>query len=260
LGTALVGGLALIAMTWVGGWGFAGFMAALALLAQREVFNLFASDGKAPGNLLAALTGMALVLGPVWPPAWWLAVPLGIGSLSWFFLRRPHPKSLAALAGAVVGLVYPGAFLAALVAVRLAGPSVAWDPFVVTMGLFLLTWMADTAAYYAGRTLGRHPLAPLISPKKTWEGAAGGLLGCMALALGMAVWWGGSLAMPHWLALGGIVGIVGPAGDLFESALKRAAGVKDSGSVLPGHGGMLDRFDALIFVAPLAAAYLFAVA
>lgn len=111
-------------------------------------------------------------------------------------------------------------------------------------------WATDTCAYFVGRSLGRHKLAPSLSPNKTMEGALGGLTG----AIGVGAAFGSWLGLPLWagLAVGAIAGIAGQLGDLFESALKREIGVKDFGRAMPGHGGALDRFDSLLFVAPLA--------
>lgn len=122
------------------------------------------------------------------------------------------------------------------------------------LGWFVLLWVNDSAAYLFGRTLGRHKLAPSISPGKTWEGWAGGALSTMGLAfwaLGPAAW--GGLLSWQWAVLGALVSVFGPMGDLMESALKRRAGIKDSGSLLPGHGGVLDRFDSHFISAPIAA-------
>lgn len=116
--------------------------------------------------------------------------------------------------------------------------------------LLLTTWAADIGAYYVGSTLGKHPLAPAISPKKTIEGAVGGILATVLTATIAAPW---LLPGPGWLAaaaLGFFLAVAGMAGDLCESALKRAAGVKDSGAILPGHGGLLDRLDSLMFAGP----------
>jgi phosphatidate cytidylyltransferase len=111
--------------------------------------------------------------------------------------------------------------------------------------------LSDTTQYYSGRLFGRHLLAPAISPKKTIEGAIGGFAGAM-LALGVLGHWWLPHMLLHWrLVLGLAVAAVGIVGDLFESLLKRSVGVKDASSVIPGHGGVLDRIDALLFAAPV---------
>jgi phosphatidate cytidylyltransferase len=124
--------------------------------------------------------------------------------------------------------------------------------------LLSVTWMNDTGAYFAGRALGRHKMIPRVSPSKTWEGFAGGLLFSLGAAFAVRAIGFPALTAPDCLFLGLAAGILGPTGDLAESSLKRGFGVKDSGKILPGHGGLLDRIDALLFTAPLF--YFFALA
>ena len=115
-----------------------------------------------------------------------------------------------------------------------------------------LVWIADTAAYFVGRAWGRHKLAPSVSPGKTWEGAAGALVGACAYAIIVGLLRGG----PSWvayMALAVLLTVISILGDLFESAVKRQAGAKDSGTLLPGHGGVLDRIDSATAVLPVAA-------
>ena len=119
---------------------------------------------------------------------------------------------------------------------------------------FVGTWASDTLAYFVGSLLGRHKLCPAVSPGKTVEGAAGGLLGSIA---GVVFWgWVCELPLVHMAFLGALIGVAAPIGDLTESVLKRFTGVKDSGNILPGHGGILDRFDAIMFSAPVVYYYL----
>lgn len=125
--------------------------------------------------------------------------------------------------------------------------TIPWDFHTPLLLVFLPLWAGDTAAIFAGKAFGKHLLAPNISPKKTWEGAIANFLACILAAWGTAVWVG---IAPAWgVLIGVITGILGQAGDLFESWLKRQAGVKDSGNLLPGHGGILDRIDSLLFTA-----------
>ena len=135
-----------------------------------------------------------------------------------------------------------------------AGLAMAALPARELLAVLVLIWIADSAAYFVGRALGRHKLAPSISPGKTWEGAAGGLAGAMAWAIIVATFTGVNHPV-LFLAAAALLAVLSIAGDLFESAVKRKAGVKDSGSLLPGHGGILDRIDSAACVLPVAAVF-----
>ncbi|MBD2713600.1 phosphatidate cytidylyltransferase [Microvirga sp. STR05] len=120
------------------------------------------------------------------------------------------------------------------------------------LALLLLVWSSDIGAYAAGKSFGKHKLAPKISPGKTWEGAIGGFL--LTLAMGWALGYLlPELSLTYRLVVAGVVAVFGPLGDLAESMLKRSVGVKDSGRIMPGHGGLLDRFDAFLFILPVLA-------
>jgi phosphatidate cytidylyltransferase len=158
---------------------------------------------------------------------------------------RGDRDGLGRVAAAVFPLLYLGLPVGALVAIRMMrGPE----------GLFLLmltVMVSDTAQYYSGRMFGRTPLAPAISPKKTVEGAIGGFVLGMLLMAVAGHWWLPDVSWPIRIVLGAAMVALGIAGDLFESMLKRSAGVKDSSTLIPGHGGVLDRIDALLFAAPI---------
>ena len=122
------------------------------------------------------------------------------------------------------------------------------------LGFFLLQWSNDTGAYLIGSSLGKHKMTPEISPNKTWEGAIGGFV--MSLIVAFVISYFTYSSLFHWLAISTIVVIFGTIGDLTESRIKRTCGVKDSGRIMPGHGGILDRFDGVLFSAPFVLAYL----
>jgi phosphatidate cytidylyltransferase len=150
------------------------------------------------------------------------------------------------VAFAVLGAVYPGLLLGAAVRLRQLQDGFGWLVLTLTV-----TWLNDSGAYFAGRGYGRRKLYPRISPSKTWEGALGGLVASIAGAMAVkALGWVPQL--PWWgsVVVGAGAGVLGPVGDLSESMLKRAYGAKDSSRLLPGHGGLLDRIDALLFNAP----------
>lgn len=163
---------------------------------------------------------------------------------------RPTRDMLAAVASATFAALWIGVPLGTVVAVRSFGGAEAVLPLIFTIVV------SDSGQYFAGRAFGRHALSPLISPKKTIEGAVGG----MVLAVPAMVW-SGSKFLPgvgwEWLALlGAAIAVLGMTGDLFESAIKRAADVKDSSTLIPGHGGVLDRLDGWFFAAPVYYAFL----
>ncbi|MEW6719446.1 MAG: phosphatidate cytidylyltransferase [Thermodesulfobacteriota bacterium] len=237
------------------GWPFLLLCGAAAALCAYELFRMFAWEGRdlAAGVALAALVYLSAT---VLPAA--LSLP---AVLLFAVLAVLHPLPGADDIGAktlraamlVLGAVYAGG-LPAMYPMTLALPR---GEHWVLLGILTVS-AGDTLAYFTGRTLGRRKLAPALSPNKTVEGAAGGLAGSVACSVLYAHWL--LPGVPAWyVALAGAaVGAFGQGGDLFESLLKRAAGVKDSGTALPGHGGILDRVDGMLAAAPvlyLAAAF-----
>ncbi len=163
--------------------------------------------------------------------------------------RRPIAEifpSTAASAAALLFISLPFSYLVRVDATVRVGKQ-------LVLFTLCLVWAGDTAAYFVGRSIGRLKMAPLLSPKKTWEGAAGNLIGALLVALLFSYWMQTDLTVM--LIVAALANIAGQVGDLFESAYKRSAGAKDSGSILPGHGGMLDRIDSLIFAAPVVWCY-----
>ncbi|ULA67465.1 MAG: Phosphatidate cytidylyltransferase [Nitrospira sp.] len=145
----------------------------------------------------------------------------------------------------VMGVLYIGLSLSYLLLIRALPDGALLIFFVV-----LVTWAADTGAYIAGKSVGRHPLAPVVSPKKTYEGLAGGiLLACLGAVMARS-WFLPAFSLVDCLVLGVLLTLAGLIGDLAESAMKRSTGFKDSGALIPGHGGMLDRLDSLLFTGP----------
>ena len=158
---------------------------------------------------------------------------------------RGGPDALASTASALLPALYLGLPIGAMIAIReTRGPEALFL-------LMLTVFTSDTAQYYSGRAFGRTALAARISPKKTVEGAVGGFVAGALLMVTVGVWWLPQLPVPLRALLGVTVVALGIAGDLFESMLKRSAGVKDSSALIPGHGGILDRIDALLFAAPV---------
>jgi phosphatidate cytidylyltransferase len=197
---------------------------------------LFGATFFSPALILPALGLCSLVL----------VLVCGFGS--------PLERVLRDSAFSIFPLLYIGLTLATLplLWVQPNGPS-------LLIFLFCVVWTGDVAALYIGRSFGRHKLAPKISPNKSWEGSAASVVGSLliaALLVGLARWSEGTAALPYpgplvrWLGLAVLLNVFAQVGDLVESAIKRGAGVKDSGAMLPGHGGILDRIDALLLAAP----------
>lgn len=218
---------------------------AILLLAFLEYAELAARGGasfaKAPAAAAALGVAAAFSLAPALLPAALLAAVVGVGAVQ--LARWPRERALGA-ASAALGLLYLAAPLGALAAVRMTHGREAL--------LLLLAALAasDTAQYYGGRRLGRRKLAPAASPAKTVEGAVCGVAAAALVLWGAGAWWLADVAVGWRILLGALLALLGITGDLFESTLKRDAGVKDASRILPGHGGVLDRIDGWLFAAP----------
>jgi phosphatidate cytidylyltransferase len=207
------------------------------LMAEQSLFQL-------PGGLIAYQRVWWLGnLGPGLETVFFLFV-LGIAAIT-LFTKRPLVEALPAAGISASGLIliaFPLSF-----AVRLHGFPLQGPPLLLFA--MVITWVGDSAAYFVGRSIGKHRLAPHLSPKKTWEGTVASFLG--SLIVGVIFERFMTVPLPHLLGMAAVGNVAGQVGDLLESAYKRSAGMKDSGSLLPGHGGVLDRIDALILAIPV---------
>jgi phosphatidate cytidylyltransferase len=177
-------------------------------------------------------------------------IAVTIGTMIAFTLRGgPFDKMIASVGTTLFGVLYVPLLGSHLVALRTGFP----QPLSAhLLSFFFLVLMgSDVGAYYTGRTLGKRKLAPSISPGKTWEGAVGGVVAALLMADLAHFWFFRELPLKYMMPLAGVMAILGILGDLAESALKRSAGAKDAANILPGHGGILDRLDSLLFNAPL---------
>ncbi|MDR7417972.1 MAG: phosphatidate cytidylyltransferase [Armatimonadota bacterium] len=243
--TVAVGAPLFIGAVWLGGWLFAAVVAVLAAAGALEFRQIARAAGLQPSRL-------AVVGAPAFPALaaagrWDLTdallplIAVAAGALALRGDRRSH--ALPNAAADLLGAVYVGALLAYLT--RLRGDL----GLTVTLIVLATIWANDIAAYFAGVMWGRHKLAPAISPGKSVEGVIAGLAAAVAVAVGAGLRL--SWPLPVAALIGLIVALAAVTGDLWESALKRSAGLKDSGGLLPGHGGVLDRFDAVLFGAPV---------
>jgi len=250
---------ALPAVLWLifeGGWPFAALVLVVGAICLYEFMEMtMPRDRRA--RLFFAAVGfllMAIVMtgGLAGPTAVLVLGFLPIASLVFFLFRSGDLDTVAARAGlGVAGLLWAGALLSTMVLLRQLPEGPGWVLLACT-----LAWGSDTGGYFGGRAFGRTPLYPKVSPKKTWEGSIAGVLAATGIAYFMQ-WLAGPESIPaaHLAVLAPVGAVVGQLGDLVESLVKRSVGVKDSGRIMPGHGGLLDRVDALLFVGPTVYAY-----
>ncbi len=177
-----------------------------------------------------------------------------IASLFLIELYRNKKNPFTNIAYTILGIVYASVPFAIFLDLAYTSADSGYS-YQIIIGTLLMLWASDSGAYFAGKTLGKTKLFERISPKKTWEGSAGGLLLSLAFAVGIAQFWQ-DLALWQWMVMSFIIVIIGGMGDLVESLLKRSLEVKDSSSAIPGHGGFLDRFDGLILSLPFLACFL----
>lgn len=257
-------------LIYLGSWALGGVVALTAALGAAELYALSAARGVAAFRPLGIAAAAALVIVSIINPTlenaspyfWWILIATGLlSSVAALRLRGIEREPLATTAVTLLGALYVGGNLSFALFLRNTFPgSRSWLGASMLAYPVIVTWVGDILAYVLGSLFGKHRLSPVVSPKKSVEGAVAGFIG--SVAAGAAFGW---LVFDSWLHLpiGAAVGAIGaviiaPAaqiGDLVESLLKRSAGVKDSGHLLPGHGGVLDRFDALFLALPVA--YLF---
>lgn len=242
--------------TYLGGWPLAAMVSILALLSAEEMVRLLTPGGGAARAWVlvwaAGAPWIALVR-PGWLLPAWAAVSFLFLVRQGLLAARARAENLQALyretPGTLLSFFYPAVLLSHMVLLRAAGIA-GVSPFAPLWGILFLVWANDTLSYFAGRVLGGPRLAPAVSPGKTVAGGIAGLVATGAVGAGVGSGLLG-LPAPTAAAFGVLTGFAAQVGDLFESLLKRTAGVKDSGRLIPGHGGMLDRFDSLAFAVPL---------
>jgi phosphatidate cytidylyltransferase len=232
-------------------WLTVAVVAVALALGLFEFFGLLRARGIRPMQRLGVLLGAAFFVDVTWPGvAPWPILPLvALLPLGFALWSGTDLESVSAAAVTLLGSLYLGALGGTIAALRLLEP-VAQGAWRVTL-LLVIVIFSDTLAFFVGHALGRRRLAPSVSPGKSVEGALGGVVGGMLGAVAVRHLGLPGLPLLHALLLGVAVAVLGILGDLDESLLKRWAGVKDSGRLLPGHGGMLDRLDSLLFGAPV---------
>ncbi len=233
----------ILVLIWAGGWWVFGLAALAGVLGLHEFYGM--TRALRPVVLAGYAGTLAALVGAEWGPEWALAGFLSTFGFAFVFkgLAGVQPTTLS-IAATVLGGAWIGLGLAHMILIREIPEHGALAAFTVLLAVFA----ADTAAYVAGRLIGRHKLAPRTSPGKTWEGLAAGTIAAVLVPF-FALYEEGFIDVTQSLVLGGAIAVAAPMGDLFESGLKRDAGLKDTGRLLLGHGGVLDRLDALLFTA-----------
>lgn len=205
-------------------------------------------------RIATALVGIPIVLGACFytHPSLFAVLCIFAGTLglveAFALIRQAGSGPVLSGLAALVWVAIPLLCLVGLQTAYMSGRhNEVWDVHTPLLLVFLPLWAGDTAAIFAGKAFGKHPLAPSISPNKTWEGAIANFAACVLAGWGAGHWIG--IGSAWGVLVGVLAGVLGQTGDLYESWMKRKAGVKDSGSFLPGHGGILDRIDSLLFSA-----------
>jgi phosphatidate cytidylyltransferase len=243
---------AVLAAAWFDGWWLFTIALAAAVLALHELYTLvrplrpLVLGGYA--GVLAGLVGAQLG-GAAWLFGGLLSTFAFAFALYW--VAETRQSGTVTIATTVLGAAWIGGGIASLLLLRDVGSDHIGRLAIFTV--LLATWAGDTAAYFAGKLIGRHKLARVLSPGKTWEGFLAGAIVCVLVAF-FALYEDRQTFLEIWeaIVLGLVIALAGTMGDLFESAVKRDMNVKDSGTLLAGHGGVLDRIDALLFAAPAA--------
>ncbi len=255
---AIFGIPAILGLTYLGGPYFLLFLLVISAMGLWEFYALFKKNEVYPYRVLGIFIGLSFLL-LVFLENWEILYIFMVVSLGAILIMVLSPQKGVASLNAVftiAGIFYTPFFLSAILKVRLAFDAWFLAPAQENWGgiyliiLWASIWICDTAAYFGGSYLGRHKLAPTISPKKTVEGAVTGLLFGLLTFVLLGKWWLPELPPTLFWWSGIIVGLLGQLGDLVESRFKRDAAVKDSSTILPGHGGFLDRFDSFTYVSP----------
>lgn len=255
-----------------GGWIFSLFVAVLCTLGVQEFYTMSEHKAAHPQKVAGMILAFLLPLFTKYSlqSAHGLLQVFAIVGILWVMaweLTRNKPHALLNVSTTLAAIAYVGGLFSCLVLLReVPSSSLPFDVSAfrveepgstLILAMFISIWVCDSAAYFVGMSIGKHKIFPRVSPKKSWEGSIGGFLASAA-----AMWAVLHFMMPdfpplHAIILGAIIGVVGQIGDFAESLLKRDANMKDSSSLIPGHGGVLDRFDSVLFVAPAMYLYLY---
>ncbi|CAN2042561.1 phosphatidate cytidylyltransferase [Candidatus Magnetomoraceae bacterium gMMP-15] len=217
-----------------------------------EYYSMFSAQSSQ--KYILSIIGLILALAMIWMAhidflagiMGLIVLNLLIAAIISIFIFKNDPDLLYNISRQIMGIIYVPFLISYLMLIRNGEDGVVW-----IFWLLIMVFACDTGAFYVGKYMGKHKLCPQVSPGKTVEGFAGGLAACIICGIIFKFFFVPYITMESAFIISAVVGIIGPVGDLFESMLKRSSGVKDSGKLLPGHGGILDRIDALLFAAPV---------
>jgi phosphatidate cytidylyltransferase len=256
---AVLGAGVIVFSAWYDSWAYFIVFFAICMLTQLEFYKLSGLDGMLPLKFWGTFTGMFLYTltfliekGILGGHYYYLVFPVAAGAFFIKLYNKSDLKPFTSIAYTILGIFYvavPFSLLHACVFIN------GFYSHQIVLGLLFIIWASDTGAYFAGTKFGKTKLFERVSPKKSWEGSIGGTAAAMMMALGISYFYT-DLHAWEWLILAGIAVITATYGDLVESLFKRSIAIKDSGSVIPGHGGFLDRFDGLLLSVPFILAYL----
>lgn len=250
-------GFVIVAL-WFSEWGYLALFGALTIACQLEFYRLLFQDGNAPLRFYGTLVGSSLFVTSFFiergdlAPKWYVLVFPALAMVYFIKLYKVEQKPFTNIGFTFLGIAYTALPFVLLNKIVFTN---GFYQFQVIMGILILLWASDSGAYFAGKSFGKTKLFERVSPKKTWEGSIGGAIaasiGCailIAFFQDFVAW--------QWIGIAIIIVVAGTYGDLVESLFKRSILIKDSGNVLPGHGGFLDRFDGLLLSLPFIAAWL----
>lgn len=253
---ALVAAPLFLLVLWLGGWYFKIMMTAIALVIQWEMAGMFETGNTRPNRLIMYLIGIWVMLLPYIPHTrlWGLGLFL---LLVFTEIVRGADRSYSSLVNTIFCGIYAPLGVLTLIIMRERMLTESFEGFILTLAVIFMVWGNDIFAFFFGKNFGKRLLAPSISPKKTWEGFMGGIAGSMVGFL-LIYFMFPQFPYSFWISLPmvALAAGFGPVGDLAASKLKRLYGAKDSSTIIPGHGGFFDRFDALLLAAPAIYLYL----
>ena len=257
----------MVVLVWWSVWSVAATVVLATVAGLLELYSAFRQGGYHPRTLVGIGSALAIIaaIGLQSMLAFDLLLPVVTGiivvGLVAELAHPQQPGSLPAWGLTLAGAFYLAWLLSHFILLRSLNAPALHDSIFTQFGMqpgvawiyyaCAITWLQDTSAYFIGRRFGRHKLAPILSPRKTWEGAVGGMLGAILTGIVCVPLLGLPITLIQGALLGLVGGIVGPLGDLSESLIKRQVGLKDAGSLIPGHGGILDRADSLLFTIPI---------